>query len=249
MGLSFGLLDGFDFPDAVIGPHTVRSPYPLFNSPRQTINMTTDIIDITHPIRSGSTQVWPGDTMPTREILMHLDQGDSVTLSTLRSTVHLGTHADGPCHYAADAAGVGEVPLNHYIGPCRVIHVDVHPRARVTIADLADTPIDAPRILINTGTFTTLDTFNEDFAAIDPELIDYLAGHGVITVGLDSPSVDLIDSKELPTHGRCLAHGMAILETLKLDGVPSGSYELLAQPLKLIGFDGSPVRAVLRQLD
>jgi arylformamidase len=208
--------------------------------------MTTELIDITHPIVAGSTPVWPGDTPPTREVLMHLDQGDSVTLSTLRSTVHLGTHADGPCHYGTGGGGVGEMAIEHYIGTCRVISVDVQPRTRVTIADLGDAPVDAPRILINTGTFTTLDVFNEDFAALDPDLIDHLAAHGVITIGLDSPSVDIIDSKDLPAHGRCLANSMAILETLRLTDVPDGRYELLAQPLKLMGFDGSPVRAVLR---
>ena len=208
--------------------------------------MTSDLIDITHPIVAGSTPVWPGDTPPTREILMHLERGDSVTLSTLRSTVHLGTHADGPCHYGTNGGGVGEMALEHYIGPCRVISVDGRPRTRITVDDLGDAPIDAPRILINTGTFTTLDVFNEDFAALDPELIDHLAANGVITIGLDSPSVDIIDCKELLAHGRCLAHAMAILETLRLTDVPDGRYELMAQPMKLMGFDGSPVRAVLR---
>ena len=206
------------------------------------------LIDITHDIVPGSTAVWPGDNPPTREELMHLDKGDTVTLSTLRSTVHLGTHADGPCHYASGQAGVGEMALDHYIGPCQVIEVSVEPRSRVTIEDLGDVPIDAPRILINTNTFQTIEGFNEDFAALDPGLIAHLATKGVKTIGLDSPSVDIIDSKDLPAHGRCLAHGMAILETLKLSGVEAGTYELFAQPLKLIGFDGSPIRAVLRRM-
>jgi arylformamidase len=211
--------------------------------------MTTNsgIIDITHPIIAGTTTAWPGDTPPSREILLHLDRGDSVTLSTLRSTVHLGTHADGPCHYASGAEGVGEVDLDHYIGPCRVIRVKGSPRTRVTIDDLGDAPLDVPRILIDTGTFATMDVFNENFAALDPDLVDHLADHGVITVGLDSPSVDIIDASDIPTHGRCLARGVAILETLKLAGVEPGRYELFAQPLKLIGFDGSPIRAVLRR--
>lgn len=204
------------------------------------------LIDITHRIVPGQSTVWPGDNPPTREVVMDLANGDAVTLSTLRSTVHLGTHADGPCHYAQDAAGVGEMNLDHYIGPCRVIRVQAAPRTRVTIDMLGDAPIDAPRILIDTGTFTTIEHFNEHFAALDPDLVDHLAAHGVITVGLDSPSVDIIDSTSLPAHGRCLEAGMAILETLKLAGVTPGRYELLAQPLKLIGVDGSPVRAVLR---
>jgi arylformamidase len=39
---------------------------------------------------------------------------------------------------------------------------------------------------------------------------------------------------------------MAILEGLVLAEVPEGSYELIALPLPLEGFDASPVRAVLR---
>jgi len=41
---------------------------------------------------------------------------------------------------------------------------------------------------------------------------------------------------------------MAILEGLVLNDVPAGKYELIALPLKLVGFDASPVRAILRTL-
>ena len=67
-------------------------------------------------------------------------------------------------------------------------------------------------------------------------------------IGIDTPSVDLFDSKDLPAHRACLEHDMSLLEGLVLDGVPEGVYELIALPLKLVGFDGSPVRAVLREL-
>ena len=40
---------------------------------------------------------------------------------------------------------------------------------------------------------------------------------------------------------------MAILEGVVLSGVPEGDYELIALPLKLTGFDASPVRAILRK--
>ena len=206
------------------------------------------LIDITHEIHSGRSKAWPGDNPPSREMLLRIEDGDSVTLSTLRSTVHLGTHADGPCHYASDGRGIDEMDLEHYIGECRVVRVDVSPRSRVTIEDLGDTPIDCPRILIDTGTFHSLDTFDEDFAALCPALIDHLAERGVITIGLDSPSVDIIDDADIRSHGRCRANGIAILETLRLADVTPGRYELLAQPLRLVGFDASPVRAVLRPM-
>jgi arylformamidase len=38
------------------------------------------------------------------------------------------------------------------------------------------------------------------------------------------------------------------LEGLVLKHVPAGAYEVIALPLPLVGFDASPVRAVLRTL-
>jgi arylformamidase len=68
-------------------------------------------------------------------------------------------------------------------------------------------------------------------------------------IGIDTPSVDPFASRDLPVHQRCLAHDMGILEGLVLAHVPDGLYELMALPLKLVGFDASPVRAVLRTID
>ena len=65
-------------------------------------------------------------------------------------------------------------------------------------------------------------------------------------VGLDSPSVDPADSKDLPAHQRLVARTVRNLEGLVLAHVPEGLYELIALPLPLVGFDASPVRAVLR---
>ena len=65
-------------------------------------------------------------------------------------------------------------------------------------------------------------------------------------MGLDTPSVDLFSSKDLEAHQAFLRFDMAILEGLVLEEVPGGLYELIALPLKLEGFDASPVRAVLR---
>ena len=41
---------------------------------------------------------------------------------------------------------------------------------------------------------------------------------------------------------------MAIIEGIVLDAVEEGEYELIALPLRLIGADASPIRAVLRTL-
>ncbi|MCB9855096.1 MAG: hypothetical protein H6818_05360 [Phycisphaerales bacterium] len=100
-----------------------------------------------------------------------------------------------------------------------------------------------------TGTYPDPTNFNEDFAALEPDLIAWLNQRGVRTIGVDTPSVDLFSSKDLPVHQMFLQCDMAILEGLVLKDVEPGKYELIALPLKLIGFDASPVRVVLRTLE
>lgn len=202
------------------------------------------LYDITPPIDDHLT-VWPGDTPPSREVLCHIKDGASVTLSTLRATVHLGAHVDGPNHYGIDAPAIDQRSLDYYLGECQVVHVHVARGTRVEMADLRS-PIRAPRVLIATSTFPDRTTFNQDFAALSPALVDALHAQGVRLIGIDTPSVDLYSSKDLPAHKRFLANDMAILEGIVLVGVPDGVYELIALPLRLVGFDASPVRAVLR---
>jgi len=208
-----------------------------------------DLIDLSPPI-TPELAVFPGDTPPSREVLMDMAGGDHLTLSTLRTTVHLGSHADGMNHYGTGPAApsIDAMPLTHFIGPCRVIRVDAPPGVRLNPAHLGDAPIDHPRILLATGSNPDPRRWTEDFNGLEPELVDHLADRGVITVGLDTPSVDLATAKELVAHHRFLARGVAIIEGLVLDGVAAGQYELIALPLRLVGFDGSPVRAVLRPL-
>jgi len=170
--------------------------------------------DISPPI-TQHLAVWPGDSPLTREILADLSRGDNMTLSTLRATVHLGSHADGPSHYGKDAPSIDQRALDYYIGPCHVIRVNVARATRITPSTFTD-KITASRLLFATGTYPDPQNWNNDFAALSVELIDFLDEHGVITVGIDTPSVDLFDAKDLPAHKAILRHNMSILEGLIL---------------------------------
>jgi arylformamidase len=205
------------------------------------------LYDITPPI-SANLAVWPGDTPMTREVLMDMKAGDHLTLSTIHATVHLGAHADGPNHYAQDSDGIETANLESYLGRCRVVRVEVGRGERITPDHVPPGP-DSPRILFATGTYPDPEHFNDDFAALSPELVTRLHRSGVILVGLDTPSIDPFRSRKLESHAACAACEMAILEGLVLSHVPEGEYELIALPLKLKRFDASPVRAVLRTLD
>jgi arylformamidase len=205
------------------------------------------------PMISPTIPVWPGDTPVSREVLMDLARGDSVTLSTLRATVHLGSHVDGAGHYQRGGAGVEAWPIERFLGPCVVVEAPVASGGgggRVRIADVVGglERVTRPRVLIKTGTFPDAQRWNGDFAGLEPALVEALAARGVMTIGVDTPSVDTQESKDLPAHAACARAGMAIIEGLVLKAVPAGEYELIALPLRLEGFDASPVRAVLRTL-
>ena len=210
------------------------------------ISQACRIIDISPPI-TPALAVWPGDTPPSREVLLDLERGDSITLSTLHATVHLGAHADAPGHYGKGAPRDRDTPARGLPG-------DLPGDPRRCPAQVANRARSARRRdhrgagAPSHGTYPDPNRFVEDFAALAPELVDFLHERGVRLVGIDTPSVDLFDSKDLPAHRRFLVHDMAILEGLVLAGVPPGRYELIALPLRLVGFDASPVRAVLRTL-
>jgi arylformamidase len=204
------------------------------------------IFDISPPLHA-TTPVWPGDVPLRREVALDLERGDPITLSSLHATVHLGAHADAPNHYRRGGVGIGHRPLEPYLGPCQLIAIEDQRGPTIPVSALPG-PIRAPRILLRTATGGHIDRFATDFLALSPELIEKLAAQGVLLVGVDTPSVDPFDSKLLPAHHACDQANIAILEGLVLDQVPPGLYELIALPLRLIEFDASPVRAVLRSL-
>jgi arylformamidase len=203
--------------------------------------------DITPPI-STATPVWPGDTPVGIERVWRMEAGSPVNVGRVTLSPHTGAHADAPLHYAADGAPIGAVPLDVYLGRCRVIHC-IGAAPVVTPGQVAHA-LDAlpPRVLLRTYLHAPLDAWDNAFCAVAPETIDLLAEHGARLIGIDTPSLDPQESKTMDAHRRIRAHRMAILEGLVLDAVAPGDYELIALPLKFATLDASPVRAVLRAL-
>ena len=202
------------------------------------------IWDISPPV-DAQAAVFPGDTTYTQQLHFTLGPDCPVNVNAITLSPHTGAHADAPMHYAAGGLAVGALDLAPFLGPCRVIHclnagplVEPHHLAHA----LDNLP---PRVLIRTATRASQEWAS--FTALAPESVATLAIKNVVLIGIDTPSVDPSDSKDLPAHKAFLRRGMAILEGLVLAGVEEGDWELIALPLKLKGFDASPVRAVLRR--
>ena len=192
--------------------------------------------------------VFPGDTAYAQRWTWKIGDDGPVNVSEITLSPHTGAHTDAPLHYDASGASIAEVPVETYLGPCRVVHA-IGCGELVQPAHLRDhlsgTP---PRVLIRTYRSAPQSHWDAAFAALAPASIDLLHEHGVRLIGIDTPSIDPERSKTLDSHQRVRTHKMSILEGIVLDDVAAGDYELIALPLKLGGCDASPVRAILREL-
>lgn len=104
------------------------------------------------------------------------------------------------------------------------------------------------RIIFKTNPNRNPKKFPDTFTVFDPSAASYLKRLGVILIGTDAPSVDPEQSKSLKAHHAFHDNDIYILENLLLNKVQPGDYELIALPLKIVGADGSPVRAVIRPI-
>lgn len=200
------------------------------------------IIDVSRALAEGIA-VWPGDAPFALNPTARIAEESTVNLNAVAMSLHTGTHADAPLHVEAEGAPLDALPLSAFIGPAQLL--DARGAEAIRPSHLPDGPL-APRVLFKTDSSDVPDTtWAPDFAPILPATVETLAARGVVLVGTDAPSVDPAESTDLPAHHALVRHGIVNLENLVFRGVAPGRYWLAALPLRLVGVDASPVRAVL----
>jgi arylformamidase len=194
-----------------------------------------EIFDVSVPLREGMV-TYPGDPQVHIERAASIAGGDVVNLTRIDFGLHSGTHVDAPVHFIEDAAGVDAIPLDALVGPCEVVEAQDLSPASVTAAPVAE------RILFKTpnSALWARDEFVDDFARLDGDAARLLVERGTRLVGVDYLSVGDEDA-----HHALLEAGVVPVEGLDLRGIEPGSYELVCLPLRVVGADGAPARAVL----
>ncbi|MEL6237158.1 MAG: arylformamidase [Pseudomonadota bacterium] len=207
--------------------------------------MKRRIWDISQALRPD-LPVWPGDTAFEHKRTWQMEEGSPVNVSALTMSTHTGAHADAPLHYSSTASDIASVDVAPYLGECLVVDA----RRTGAFIEVGDLPHlhSADRVLFRTFERFPHAAWDPDTTAIAPETIEWLGVQGVRLVGIDTPSIDPQDSKDMLAHKAVLKHDMRVLEGLVLDDVAEGRYELIALPLALVNADASPVRAILREL-
>lgn len=195
-----------------------------------------EILDVSVPLREGMV-TYPGDPAVRLERAASIADGSPVNLTRIDFGLHSGTHVDAPVHFLDDATGIDEVPLDALIGPCDVVEVP-----DLTRDSVARAPEGAERVLFKTpnSELWASDEFAEDFARLDGAAARLLVERGLRLVGVDYLSVG-----DEEAHHALLGAGVVPVEGLDLRGVEPGPYELVCLPIRVVGADGAPARAVL----
>lgn len=205
------------------------------------------IHDISLPI-SEAMVIWPGDPAVSISQPRHLDRGDNATVSMLELGAHTGTHVDAPAHFIRGGTGIDTLDLNILIGQALVVEEMNAPMLSAAVLQRLSIPADAERILFKTRNSELwakgMKEFSRDFVGISEDGAGWLVDQGVKLVGIDYLSVAPY-KKSKETHEVLLGAGVIIIEGLDLHGIKPGQYQLVCLPLKIIGIEGAPARAVL----
>ncbi|MGY0692573.1 arylformamidase [Virgibacillus sp. FSP13] len=208
----------------------------------------TKWIDISQPLTNQIAH-WPGDTPFSYDLTYSKTETGSVNIGQITTSVHTGTHIDAPYHFDDNGMTVDQLDVNLYIGKAIVLDVSHVDTITPEVLRAYDWDDGVTRVLLKTNLPNNPTHFPESMPVLDPTIAAFLHKKGMKLLGVDMPSVDAPDSKELDTHHALHKNEVHILENIMLDHVTPGIYELIALPLAIHGADGSPVRAVIKPVE
>ena len=200
---------------------------------------------------SPNLPTWPGDPGLKLEQFESMEKGALYNATQLSSSVHVGTHVDAPRHFLNDGSTVERLPLDVLTGPCYVTQLpDGIDAITAEVLDRSEITSEMKRVLFGTSNShywaNGESKFQTDFVAITEDGAEWLVERGIQLVGIDYLSIAPY-SESIPTHQVLLKAGVVIVEGLNLSNILRGFYDLYCLPLKIVGSDGAPARAILIQ--
>ena len=208
------------------------------------------IIDISVPIHNDMP-VWPTSIGVRVTQTMHRVLGDAANASRLDCDVHTGTHVDAPRHFIEEGKGVEALDLDVLTGQCYVAEATgIETITRSVLEELA-LPAGTRRLLLRTDNsqwWAQQETvFHKGYVALTAGAAKWIVDHSIELVGVDYLSVQRFADGPA-THEILLSNEIMIVEGLDLSEVDRGTYELVCLPLRIVGADGAPARAILTEL-
>jgi arylformamidase len=205
-------------------------------------------IDLSQTITSGMP-CYPGTPEPQFRPLASIEEhGFAEQLFSLSS--HTGTHVDLPSHMLPQGSSLDAFSVERFAG--KGCAIDLRGRAGGVIAVEELSPFED---LIKGSEFLLLCSgwcqywgspyYYKGYPVLSEEAALWLTGFDLKGLGVDMISVDAPDSDDFPVHNRLLQHEVLIIENLaSITQLLHFSFIFCGFPLKIIGAEASPVRAV-----
>ncbi|HOV30263.1 MAG TPA: cyclase family protein [Anaerolineaceae bacterium] len=193
-----------------------------------------------------SLPLWPGDPELRLHWAAKIEQGDLVKLTELSMSIHTGTHIDAPLHFLPQGKSIDNLNIDVFVGEAQVVAIPQEVDL-ITVEILRKLPtINASRVLFKTknSQFWGTRNFQRDYVALEASAAQWLVDQGVQLVGIDYLSIAPFNDP-VPTHKILLSNNVVIIESLDLRSVEPGLYTLICLPLKLVGREAAPARAIL----
>ena len=197
---------------------------------------------------SPDLPIWPGDPSLKLERFIKIEEGGDANVTRIGCCVHIGTHVDAPVHYVENGVGIDELPLEVLIGRAYVVDLNEASKIDAETLDDAGVPPRTRRLLFKTKNSalwrSNRKDFHRNYVGVDSSGAEWLVRKGIQLVGIDYLGIAPFEETTEP-HQILLKAGTVILEGLDLSQVGRGRYTLYCLPIKIVGSDGAPARAIL----
>ena len=200
------------------------------------------------------TPIYPGDPEPKISVSTTLEN-EGYNLSRVSLGTQTGTHVDAPYHFSNEGETIENMELDFFFGEAVVIRVtDKNSNEKITMEDVMpyDEKIkEGTIVLFNTNWYKKIGT--EEFFThpyVSGEVAEYLVNRGVRFLCIDTINADQTGGTEFPVHDLFSEKRLMIGENWAyFDHIDFDNVVLAAFPLKIVGTDGSPVRAVAMEIE
>lgn len=203
---------------------------------------------------SEDSPIYPGDPEP-KITATHTVEKDFYNLSGVYVGTQTGTHVDAPYHFRNEGETIDNMELDFFFGEAVVVRVtDKKENEQITMEDVMpyDKEIKAGTIvLFNTNWYRkrgTEEFFNHPY--VSGEVAEYLVEKGVRFIAIDTINADQTGGEEFPVHELFSEKRLMIGENWAyFDRIDFDHAVVAAFPMKIVGTDGSPVRAVAMEIE
>lgn len=203
-------------------------------------------LDISVPLNDGMS-VWEGDPDFERKFFITIAT-EGCNVSTLKLGTHTGTHIDAPLHYIENGKSIEQIDFEKLIGLCIVIDISDSQLDIDKLIPPSVIPDEFPprikKVLLKTSNSKNPGQFNKNSIALSLDAAKKLVEKNIDLIGIDGLSIEAYNG-DGSVHRELLSNEIVILETIDLSKINPGVYNLTCLPLKIVGSDGSPVRAIL----